>query len=92
MLLGIGHSEELAKHSTRAHHHLPGVGKNLQDHLSIALCWKQKRGSVYPSPGFANRDTITEEEPRFLDPLMGFFKADEVLDTNEFEALDDAVK
>lgn len=86
MLSGIGDFKELAKHSIETHHHLPGVGKNLQDHLSIALCWKQKRG-FFPNP-----DTVKEAQPQFLDPLMGFFKADEVLHTDESAALDDGVK
>ena len=33
MLSGIGDGEELKKHGIGAHRHLPGVGKNLQDHL-----------------------------------------------------------
>ncbi|MEM7373102.1 MAG: choline dehydrogenase [Bacteroidota bacterium] len=33
MLSGIGDREELSKHGIEVIHHLPGVGKNLQDHL-----------------------------------------------------------
>jgi len=32
MLSGVGHQDELAKHGIDVKHHLPGVGKNLQDH------------------------------------------------------------
>jgi len=33
MLSGIGHEAELRQHGIKVEHHLPGVGKNLQDHL-----------------------------------------------------------
>jgi choline dehydrogenase-like flavoprotein len=32
MLSGVGHQDELQAHGIRVIHHLPGVGKNLQDH------------------------------------------------------------
>ena len=32
MLSGIGHKDELNEHGIEVKHHLPGVGKNLQDH------------------------------------------------------------
>lgn len=32
MLSGVGDSDELKKHGIPVVHHLPGVGKNLQDH------------------------------------------------------------
>ena len=35
MLSGIGDRGELAGHGIDAAHHLPGVGKNLQDHIAI---------------------------------------------------------
>jgi len=37
MLSGIGHPEELHKHGIECKHELPGVGKNLQDHLFYAV-------------------------------------------------------
>ncbi|WP_099018731.1 GMC family oxidoreductase [Marinicella litoralis] len=37
MLSGIGNSEELAHHGIQCQHELPGVGKNLQDHLDVCL-------------------------------------------------------
>ena len=37
MLSGIGDKNELAKHGIPMQHELPGVGKNLQDHLNIYL-------------------------------------------------------
>jgi choline dehydrogenase len=35
MLSGIGDQEELHKHGIDCRVHLPGVGKNLQDHMEI---------------------------------------------------------
>ena len=37
MLSGIGVAEELAEHGIECKHNLPGVGKNLQDHLDVCL-------------------------------------------------------
>ena len=37
MLSGIGAAEELAEHGIECKHNLPGVGKNLQDHLDVCL-------------------------------------------------------
>lgn len=40
MLSGIGDKDELAKHGIESVQHLPGVGKNLQDHLQIRTIYK----------------------------------------------------
>ncbi len=40
MLSGIGDSEELGRHGIPVVHHLPGVGKNLQDHVDCCLEYK----------------------------------------------------
>ena len=37
LLSGIGPADEIARHGIRPVHHLPGVGKNLQDHLHGAV-------------------------------------------------------
>ncbi len=37
MLSGIGDADELSAHGISCQHQLPGVGKNLQDHLDICL-------------------------------------------------------
>ena len=36
-LSGIGDESELAEHEIECKHHLPGVGKNLQDHLDVII-------------------------------------------------------
>lgn len=43
MLSGIGDKSELQKHDIPLVHHLPGVGKNLQDHLQIRTIYKVKK-------------------------------------------------
>ena len=40
MLSGIGDSSELQKFGIPVVHHLPGVGKNLQDHLDYVQAWR----------------------------------------------------
>jgi len=37
MLSGIGDADELAKAGVKSVHHLPGVGKNFQDHMDVYL-------------------------------------------------------
>ena len=42
-LSGIGDAEELKEHGINVNHNLPGVGKNLQDHLEIYIQYKSKK-------------------------------------------------
>ncbi len=42
MLSGIGDPAELTPHGIKVQHALPGVGKNLQDHLDFTLSWKSR--------------------------------------------------
>jgi choline dehydrogenase/4-pyridoxate dehydrogenase len=41
MLSGIGDPEELARHGIATRIALPGVGRNLQDHMSATLIWRR---------------------------------------------------
>ena len=43
MLSGIGDADELTAAGVTPTHHLPGVGKNLQDHLDTYMQWECKR-------------------------------------------------
>ena len=38
MLSGIGPADELRRHGIQVQHDLPGVGKNLQDHMDVYCC------------------------------------------------------
>ena len=43
LLSGIGPADELREHGIAVAHDLPGVGRNLQDHPSIAMVWSADR-------------------------------------------------
>ena len=45
MLSGIGPADELARHCIKMHAHLPGVGKNLQDHLNVSVLARTKEAN-----------------------------------------------
>jgi len=40
MLSGIGPADELTQHGIPVHQELPGVGKNLQDHVDCVMAWE----------------------------------------------------
>ena len=42
MLSGLGDSGELKSHGLNVIKHIPGIGKNLQDHLQIRTAFKLK--------------------------------------------------
>jgi choline dehydrogenase len=46
LLSGIGPAEELRARGVSVVHDLPGVGKNLQDHLNVNIVQRAKRGSA----------------------------------------------
>jgi len=46
MLSGIGPTEELQKHGIEVVHELPGVGQNLQDHITTVLIYKTRRSDT----------------------------------------------
>lgn len=46
-LSGIGETAELAKHGIETVNHLPGVGKNLQDHLDFIFLNKSKDNTLF---------------------------------------------
>lgn len=54
MLSGIGPQDHLEEMRIPVVHHLPGVGRNLQDHVSITLPY-----TVEPPPGIPNPDDFT---------------------------------
>jgi len=64
LLSGIGPTEELRQHGIPPHHHLPGVGKNLQDHLIGGILTHTSR-----------RDTLdgAERFPAIVKNLFNYF-------------------
>jgi choline dehydrogenase-like flavoprotein len=47
LLSGIGPADELKSHGLPVVHELPGVGRNLQDHLDFVLTWKSRRTDLF---------------------------------------------
>ncbi len=47
MLSGVGPAAELAKHGIAVRHELPGVGKNLQDHVDFIGAWKSRDSDLF---------------------------------------------
>lgn len=47
MLSGVGDPDELCNAGISVIHALPGVGKNLQDHPDITLCYKAKSNDLF---------------------------------------------
>jgi choline dehydrogenase len=47
MLSGVGDREELALFGIPVHHHLPGVGRNFQDHVSFDCVWEYRESETY---------------------------------------------
>lgn len=104
MLSGIGDQTELSSHKIDTLHHLPGVGKNLQDHLHAPFTWRQKDGLVDWATHFSNPDSVKEAHAQFQKDgtgalsvfcqglSIGFFKADEVMESEEFKGLPEDVK
>ncbi|MGE8066262.1 GMC family oxidoreductase [Pseudomonas sp. NPDC089569] len=50
MLSGIGAQADLKPHGIAVQHELPGVGRNLQDHPDVVLCYRSSDTSL---PGFS---------------------------------------
>lgn len=46
LLSGIGDGEELRRLGIAVHHHLPGVGKALQDHYNVRCAYRSARGGT----------------------------------------------
>ncbi|MFT5782483.1 MAG: choline dehydrogenase-like flavoprotein [Pseudomonas sp.] len=47
MLSGIGDPAELARHGIKTQHELPGVGKNLQDHIDLVITFRSKDDNLF---------------------------------------------
>jgi len=96
MLSGIGEPDQLAEHGIACIHPLPGVGKNLQDHLSVAV--EHERKTDGPFVGHLRYDRIalamaqaylfgTGFATEMPGPLTGFFKTDPALAQPDIQLL-----
>ena len=63
MLSGVGDKGELAEHHITVKHHLPGVGKNLQEHVDALVVRNAKPGKSGP---FALRPKVFLKELPYL--------------------------
>jgi choline dehydrogenase len=69
MQSGIGDQEELEKFAIPVRQHLPGVGRNLHDHVALALVWE---ATEVPLPRTARSSAVA------------FWKSDAALDAPNF--------
>jgi len=96
MLSGIGNPDHLKSHGIDCIHALPGVGRNLQDHLSVGVDFE--RNGDGPFVGYLRYDRIalamaqaylfgTGFATEMPGPIMGFFKSDPSLKQPDIQLL-----
>ena len=68
MLSGIGNAEELRQAGVKAHHHLPGVGKNLQDHLLCSVIFEASKPIPSPRANLLESQLFYKSDSRRLGP------------------------
>ena len=73
MLSGIGDRDELKKHGIEVKHALPGVGKNLQEHISAPVHFMSPRTTSY-GISFASMPKIAWDALRYLATRQGFLR------------------
>ena len=104
LLSGIGPQEDLSKLQIPVVQHLPGVGRNLQDHYFFELVTIQKpdthnRTSYMNGPEAiekARKQWIEEDTGPFsnncLSQMIAYLRSDRVLHSEQFSKLDAAVR
>ncbi|MBH64715.1 MAG: dehydrogenase [Alphaproteobacteria bacterium] len=96
MLSGIGDPEELAEQGIECRVALPGVGKNLQDHMSVGIEYQRKGDG--PFVNTLRYDRLLLEMARAYvfgtgfatampGPVMAFLKSDPALDQPDIQLL-----
>jgi choline dehydrogenase len=73
MLSGIGNAEELRKAGVKTRHHLPGVGKNLQDHLLCSVIFEASRLISPPRVNLLESQLFYRSDSRRLGPGFAVF-------------------
>ncbi|KAF2083900.1 GMC oxidoreductase [Saccharata proteae CBS 121410] len=99
LLSGVGPAHELSAHNITPIHHLPGVGKNLQDHPFFSLIVRLHPGTNNRSTLFNDPAALAAAKQQFhadgSGPLalfynsiiMGWAKSSHLFSTPEFAAL-----
>lgn len=94
MLSGIGDGEELGQHGIDVVKHVPGVGKNLQDHLQARPVYKTtlstmnvEVNSIFKQGLIALQYALTRTGPMTLAASLGtaFLKTDDRLETPDIQ-------
>ena len=76
MLSGIGDRDELKEVGIDAIQHLPGVGKNLQDHLLCSVIFEAKQTIVPPKANLLEAQIFWKSRPEMIVPdLQPLFMA-----------------
>ena len=70
MLSGIGDKTELNNVGIETIHHLPGVGKNLQDHLLCSVIFEAKQAIVPPKANLLEAQIFWKSRPEMKVPDM----------------------
>ena len=99
LLSGIGPKAELSKLQIPSLINLPGVGQNLCDRLFLELVSIRKAGSHHRTSYIASPDSLEEARAQwnktrsgplagyYLPQMIGYFKNDKVLQSQEFQGL-----
>ena len=94
MLSGVGDGEELARHGITSVSHVPGVGKNLQDHLQARPVYKTTLSTINVETNslFKKAMIALEYAAKRTGPMTmaaslgtGFLKTDERLETPDIQ-------
>ncbi|KAL9132931.1 MAG: hypothetical protein Q9175_005887 [Cornicularia normoerica] len=100
LLSGIGPEAELSKLHIPIVKDLPGVGKNLCDRLFLELVSIRAAGSHYRTSYITSPDELYEARKQwikdrsgplagyYLPQMIGYFKSDKVIQSEEFQRLD----
>lgn len=104
LLSGIGPKEELAKLNIPVIQNLPGVGKNLHDHLWLELVTTQKPGAHHRTSYISSPEDLQVARAQwvkdktgplsdyYLPQMISYLKSDRILSSREFQELDSAVQ
>jgi choline dehydrogenase len=70
MLSGIGDAEELRTVGVEVRHHLPGVGRNLQDHLLCSVIFEASKPIPAPKANLLESQLFYKSDSRRLGPEL----------------------
>jgi choline dehydrogenase len=74
MLSGIGDEAELKRHHIKVKHHLPGVGRNFQDHVLLAGCIWEYNTPLPPANNAAEATFFWKSDPALDTPDLQPFQ------------------